>query len=171
MREALTQGEKLIIEYPSQSGLSLLMADIHYKAGSPDMAIAYWKRELEFEPGNLICLNNLAWELGVRQGRFSEAKVYHEALRKRAFADPRIFDTLGWLSALMGKTDEAGDHLQKALLMAPDQPSVLYRLARVRLLAGDAEGARATVEKAFSSPWPFPENAEALRFRDSLSTL
>ncbi len=171
LRHALTGAERLVEEYPSQPGLSLLLADISHRAGFPDKAIKNWKRELEIQPGNLICLNNLAWELGVRQGRLREAAIYHEALRKQAFADPRIYDTLGWLSALMGNTQEAEEFLRRALTLTPDQPSVLYRLARVRLLAGDSQAARSVLEAAFATPWDFPEKVQARSLRDSLHAL
>lgn len=152
--------EKLAADFPDLKGVNLALAD-SWSGSDKAKAMAYYKKELELNPGNLIALNNLAWEYGVVEGDLAKARPYLDKLKAAKNPDPRIHDTIGWILAVNGDLAGGERYLRNALQMVPDFPSFQYHLAYVLKRAGKPEEARKLLQRALAAKGAFEERREA----------
>jgi len=107
-------------------------------AGAADQ----YRRIIVLQPNNTIALNNLAYDIAVREKKPAEAL----AMARRALAlaprEATILDTVGWIEYLTGNTAEAAKLLVQASRGTPGNPEV--RLHAAFALA--AQGARAAAQ-------------------------
>lgn len=152
--------EKLLAEDPSRRGLNLFLADYHFTRKERDKALAFYEKELALDTSNLVAANNLAWEHGVTGKDLAKARPYLEKLRSNKSQDPRILDTVGWILVLNG--DASGEaHLRTAVTLVPDNPTFNYHLGWSLAQGGKKEEAKARLQAAVSSKFPFNDRAEA----------
>ena len=111
---------------------------------------------LALQPNNVIALNNLAYDMAVRQKKPAEAIPLARKALTLANGDPTVLDTVGWIEHLRGNTAEAGRILVQAARGAPRNADV--RLHNAIVLA--AQGARGAAAA---------ELAEALKLKPALA--
>jgi tetratricopeptide (TPR) repeat protein len=152
--------EKLASEFPDLKGVNAILAD--YWAGKDKAkAMAYYQKELGLNPGNLVVVNNLAWEYGVVEGDLAKARPYLEKLKSGKNIDPRIHDTIGWILAVNGDLSEGERYVRNALQMVPDFPTFQYHLAFILKKTGKTDQARKFLEQALAGKQAFEERKEA----------
>jgi predicted Zn-dependent protease len=149
-------------EYPTMPGFSSVIGDLYLRSNQPAKAALAFEAELLVDSNNLICLNNLAWEYGIKQGNLAKAMPFLNKLKaKNASMDPRYFDTIGWVLAKQGQISEAEGYLHKARNLSPGNPSINYHLAWVNLKNGKGSEGKKLLNEALQSAAGFDEKAEA----------
>lgn len=158
--KAKAKAEQLLAEHPRQPGLNLFLGDYHMSLKEKDKGLEFYEKELAIDTGNLVAINNIAWEYGIGRQDLVKAKPYLDKLRSRKALDPRILDTIGWILAKNGSA-EGKEYLLTAVNIVPDNPVFNYHLGWHLAKSGDKEGARKHIQTALESKFPFEERAEA----------
>ncbi|MDB5103913.1 MAG: system TPR-repeat lipoprotein [Fibrobacteres bacterium] len=158
--KAMALAEKMAKEYPGLQGINATLADYWMKRDKAK-AIGYYEKELALNPGNIVALNNLAWEFGIAQSNLEKAAPYLDKLETIQNLDPRIMDTMGWILAMNGKLEEGERRIRNALDLVPDQPAFQYHLAFILVKSGKKEEARKILDSALASRFPFDDRKEA----------
>ncbi len=151
-RQLLEQSSELA---PSAARLHVLLAELYTYAGEFEAATERYSKVVALQPNNVVALNNLAYDLAVRQKKPNEALPLARKALAGSRGDPTILDTVGWIEYLRGNTAEATRILVQAAKGAP-------RNAEVRLhsaIALASQGARAAAAS---------ELAEALKLDPAL---
>ena len=117
----------------------LLVAGLYVAAGQPELAAERYRKVIVLQPGNVTALNNLAYDLAVREKKPAEALPLARKALSLAPGQPLIADTVGWIEYLVGNTAEAARLLTPAAKALPGNPEV--RMHNAMALA--AQGARA----------------------------
>jgi Flp pilus assembly protein TadD len=126
-------------------------------AGEAAAAAEAYRRALVLDPRNVVALNNLAYDMAVREKKPAEAIGMARKALQLAPRDATILDTVAWIEYLLGNTAEASRMLIQAARAAPRNPDV--RLHNAIVLA--AQGARGAAEAAL---------AEALKLNPALES-
>jgi uncharacterized protein (TIGR03790 family) len=132
---------------PTLAQPSILLAEIHQSSGEMDMAAERYRRVLAIQPNNSVALNNLAYDLAVRQKKPAEGRPLARKAQSVAPNEPTILDTVGWIEYLLGNTAEATKLLVQAARGAPLNPEI--RLHAAFALA--SQGARAAAAAELSN--------------------
>jgi Flp pilus assembly protein TadD len=132
-----------------------LLAELYAVAGEAALASEQYRRIITLQPSNTIALNNLAYDMAVREKKPAEALGMARKALALAPQDPTVLDTVGWIEFLLGNTAEAAKLLVQAARGAPANPDI--RLHSAFALA--SQGARAAAEA---------ELAEALKLAPAL---
>jgi uncharacterized protein (TIGR03790 family) len=121
---------------------------LYDQAGRFDKARSSYELALKQNPSDIIALNNLAYDLAVRDRKPVDALP----LAERAFTLSKgagiIGDTLGWIKHLLGEDAEALPLLESAAKSAPDNVDVQLHLAAVYAAAGRLQDAAAALKTA-----------------------
>jgi uncharacterized protein (TIGR03790 family) len=142
---------------PSSARIHMMMADLLAGAGEAAAAAEAYRRALVLDPRNVVALNNLAYDMAVREKKPAEAIGMARKALQLAPRDATILDTVAWIEYLLGNTAEASRMLIQAARAAPRNPDV--RLHNAIVLA--AQGARGAAEA---------ELAEALKLNPALES-
>jgi Flp pilus assembly protein TadD len=137
-------GARLVLEKvselaPKAAGVQILLAELYTVAGEPELAAARYRQALALQPNNATALNNLAYDIAVRQNKPAEALPMARKALSLAPTNATIMDTVGWIEFLLGNNAEASRILGLAAKGAPKNAEV--RLHNALALA--AQGARA----------------------------
>jgi uncharacterized protein (TIGR03790 family) len=151
-RRALEQAAEIA---PDQLKPHELLSEIYTLSNEPALAAEQYRRIIAIQPTNTIALNNLAYDLAVREKKPAEAVTMARKALALAPREATIMDTVGWIEFLLGNTAEAAKLLVQAAKGAPGNPDI--RLHSAMALA--AQGARAAAES---------ELAEALKLSPAL---
>jgi uncharacterized protein (TIGR03790 family) len=119
-----------------------LLAEIQMASGEPALAAEQYRKIVALQPNNVVALNNLAYDIAVREKKPGEALPLARRALAAAPREPTILDTVGWIEFLTGNTAEAAKLLVQASRGAPGNPEI--RLHAAFALA--SQGARAAAE-------------------------
>lgn len=162
--KTLALAEKLSREHPSLQGINNLLGDAWIKKDKTKVFV-YYEKELVLNPENQSVLNNLAWEYAINQGNFEKAKPYFEKLKAKKSKDPRILDTVGWILASTGKSQEAEPYFRHGLDLAPDYPALHYHLGFILIQLGKKTEAIKHLDLALGSKDSFEGRKDAEKLR------
>ncbi len=151
-RRALEQVSELA---PNAVPAHILLAELYTIAGEAELAAESYKKILAVQPNNAVALNNLAYDMAVREKKPAEALPLARKAQALAPQDPTILDTVGWLEYLSGNTAQAAKLLVLAAKAAPGNSEIRLHTA----FALSSQGARGAAES---------ELAEALRLNPAL---
>ena len=151
-RRLLEQASQLA---PNSVRLHMLLAELMTVAGEAEAGADRYRKVLVLEPANVVALNNLAYDIAVREKKPAEAQGMARKALSLAPRDATILDTVGWIEYLLGNTAEANRMLIQAAKAAPRNPEI--RLHNAVVLA--AQGARGAADS---------ELAEALKLQPAL---
>ena len=132
-----------------------MLADVLTSSGEAAAAASHYERILALQPNHTVALNNLAYDLAVRQGKPAQAAPLARRALAQAPRNATILDTVGWVEYLQGNTAEAAKLLVQAARGAPRNPDI--RLHAAFALA--AQGARSAADV---------ELQEAIKLRPAL---
>jgi len=149
-----------LLEQAVEAGPNVLrphevLAELLAAAGESAAAAAHYERMLALQPNHVVALNNLAYDLAVRQAKPAQAAPLARRALAQAPRDATILDTVGWIEFLQGNSAEAAKLLVQAARGAPRNPEI--RLHAAFALA--AQGARAAAQT---------ELQEAIKLRPAL---
>jgi Flp pilus assembly protein TadD len=119
-----------------------LLAELSIASGDPAGAAEQYRRIIAIQPSNAVALNNLAYDIAVREKKPAEAIGMARKALALSPREPTILDTVGWIEYLMGNTAEAAKLLVQASRSAPGNSEI--RLHTAFALA--SQGARAAAE-------------------------
>jgi uncharacterized protein (TIGR03790 family) len=140
---------------PDIAPLHMRIADLLTAEGNAEGAAERYAKALVAQPANVAALNNLAYDLAVRQKKPAEALPLARKALSLSPTSAVIADTVAWIEFLLGNTAEATRLLVLAAKAEPGNPEI--RLHSAFALA--AQGARAAAAA---------ELAEALKLQPSL---
>ena len=149
-----------LAEHPQDIRARIILANDQQLNEEVSEAKAQYETILLYNPDNPVALNNLAWHLQKEDA--SQALIYARQAHSAAPDTAEILDTLGVLEYLNGNSRLGLRYVQRALEIAPDDPSMLYHSAMIQAGAGEKQGAIATLQHLASlKVTGYPEQAEA----------
>ena len=125
---------------------NILLADLYVLSGEAALAADRYRKILTIDPNHAVALNNLAYDLAVRERKPAEALPLARRAQAIAPRDGTVLDTVGWIEYLLGHSAEAARLLVQAARAVPGNPEI--RLHNAFALA--AQGARAAAESELS---------------------
>lgn len=159
-REALEAAVKI------DSGLAAAwrtLGTLYDDDGDHTRAAAAYRKVLETEPKDAISLNNLAYNLAVREGKPAEALPLAERALALAPQNALIADTVGWIKHLLGDHAGALKLLVPAAKALPASVEVQLHAAAAYASAGRLEDAAAALKAAEAAD---PNARERPEFQD-----
>jgi tetratricopeptide (TPR) repeat protein len=119
-----------------------LLGDARMEQGKLDGAAEAYQRAVDLKPG-LEMYDRIAWLRWLEGDLEGSIELQEQAVSAGSAQDPEpyawVLTRLGWLHALRGAPSP---ELDQALALLPDYAPARLARGRVRLHAGDAEGAR-----------------------------
>jgi cellulose synthase operon protein C len=109
-----------------------------------DLAETRYRAVLEVQPNNALALNNVAWLL-VKQGKPGALPLAERAVALLADR-PALLDTLGLALEADKQLPKAIEVQKRAIALAPNESSLVLRLAQLYIKQGDKSRARAELE-------------------------
>ncbi|MEO1594040.1 MAG: XrtA/PEP-CTERM system TPR-repeat protein PrsT [Pseudomonadota bacterium] len=162
----MSLAEAFSAEAPDHLPSKVLLAQGYQQLGDYAKAIPQYERAVAIAPDNALLRNNLAWTLFANG---DDGAVVHARAAYEADGDnPAIADTLGWILARQGQTDEALPLLESAFSKIPQNREVAWHLAYVAAEQGNAQRARELLDSALAGDVEFMGRAEAQALRDRL---
>jgi len=161
--EAVRELETLLAKAPQNQSALMTLATIRQKQKEyPDARTAYEKL-LALNPSFVPALNNLSYLYAeyLRQ----PDKAYELAQKARTL-DPNnaaVADTLGWAAYKRGDYPQALTLFQDSAGKLGTSPEIQYHLGMAHYMMGQADAARAALQKAVAAPDDFPNKQEAQR--------
>ncbi len=132
---------------PENLNLLMLRAASHERAEELDQAIAVYEKLYALNSRSQVVANNLASLLTThRADDESLQRAFTLARRLRGTRVPAFQDTYGWIAYKLGNHEEALQYLVSAASELPNQPLVLYHLAKTYAALGRNEAALGTFQ-------------------------
>ena len=128
--------------------------------GKNDEAAKFYLQAIQAQHDYVPALNNLAMLWADNKNNRLQAVTLAMAAFVRASGDPSVIDTLGYTLIRNNRSEEALKVLERALTIAPDQPSIQYHLALALSELGRTAEAVAGLEKVLAGG-DFGERADA----------
>jgi len=132
---------------PRLAGVQVRLAALYEERGAYDQAIARYRLMVAAKPGDVLALNNLAYDLAVHANNPKEALVF----ARRAFGigpTPVVADTLGWVEHLVGDDSNAQPLLEGASASRPGDAEILFHVAVVHAALGNKAKAKEELDAA-----------------------
>lgn len=133
-------------EGASRAKLMQCEAMILEARGDYEEAASRYRQVLSIEPENVIVLNNFAYMLTKQLKQPAEALTHSSKAVALQPEIPELLDTHAVVLLGNGRTREAGEVIQRAVKLRPDEPSFLMTLCRVELAGGNRDAARQALE-------------------------
>ncbi|MFA5392955.1 MAG: tetratricopeptide repeat protein [Candidatus Ratteibacteria bacterium] len=147
---ARLQYEALVRRFPKEREAYLLLADLYASAGLSNAALNTYQKILTFLPDNPLILYNYAILL-VQQKDYKSAQSY---LVKAIGLAPNFIPARALLAKIYQETGNpaaAEESYRQLLELAPNEPGVLFNLARIYIEEKKWEEAGAALEKITNS--------------------
>ena len=139
--QAVTPLEEWLNEKPEDVSSRLVLAMAYQQMGNTDKGIEHYLKVADYQPNNVMALNNLAW-LYQEKGN-DKALKYAEKLYELAEKRPEVMDTVGWVFVQNGRVNRGLQLLQDAKVHAPHIPEIGYHY----VLALDKAGRKSDAHK------------------------
>ena len=129
-------------------------------------ATVHYRKLLDFDPNNVVVLNNLAWV----EGQLKDSKAIEHAEKANTLApnQPAVMDTLGVLLVEKGDTARGIELLQKAAAMAPQASAIRLNLAKALIKTGQKDAARKELDELAKLGDKFSHHAEVVQLKQGL---
>ncbi len=152
--------QQWIKDHPTDVAVRLYLANELELGNDSAAAQVQYIAVLNQEPGNVIALNNLAWNLRLKNpGKALE--LIHSAI-SHAPNLPVLLDTLAVIESTNGDHQSARKTIQRARAALPDDATVRYHEAMITAALGDTAQAIAALEELLGhGVGQFTERAEA----------
>jgi len=150
---AVTAFERALAVEPSPRTL-MNLGMLHYYRGESAAAKEALEKAIAMTPENYLAWSNLGDVLALEGDREGAKRAFLEANRlgrdrlARNNRDAATLLDLAWITAMLGRLDEAQQLISTALALAPTDPYVHYYDALVRAQMGDTENALDRLETA-----------------------
>tara|TARA_R110002110_G_scaffold91264_2_gene237418 strand:+ start:30245 stop:33004 length:2760 start_codon:yes stop_codon:yes gene_type:complete len=155
-----------IDENPSDVTTRLALAE-QLLAEDQSAAIKQNEAVLDYDPKNLVALNNLGWLL--RESDTSRARGYVDRAIRIAPDRPEVLDTLAMIDLIEGDGQRALRNIRRAAEQAPGNPSIAYHQALIMSQTGEKDSARRTLQTLLGAgEADFAESDQARALLESL---
>ena len=131
---------------PDAVSVHLLLAELYGSSDEPARAAERYRKVIGLQPSNAVALNNLAYDIAIREKKPAEALPMARKALSLAPDNATILDTVGWIEYLLGNTAEAAKLLVQAAKGAPGNAEVRLHSAFALM----AQGARAAASTELS---------------------
>jgi tetratricopeptide (TPR) repeat protein len=160
--KALADFEEAIRQQPRSAEARVAAGMAQQLLKRPDAALASYRAALQFDPKNVIALNNAAWLASERKGMLANALQWATEAVRLAPGEPAVLCTLAWVHHRRGDSAKAAAMLQ-ALVQATARPRAesYYLLGRVHADRSEREAASAALREALRIDASFPQAGEA----------
>jgi len=155
---------------PKSSDANLLRGAVNLFLGDYKAAEGYFQAAHMQSPDSFAVTNNLALAM-VEQGDESKKHTALAYAAENARKYPRSGEaqsTYGWVLYKMGRLQEAGVALQKAMNLGNPKNDTIYYFARVLAETGNTKDAKTLLAAALKSKNPFSKVAEAKKLDATL---
>lgn len=129
-------------------GILTTRAAVLLAAGDSTAALGVYEGLIDRNPESVTALNYVAYTLAEWGERLDTALDYALRAAELAPRDPRVIDTLGWVYYKLGRYEDAGRELERAVAAGASDPIIFRHLAEALSRLGDDEGARRALERA-----------------------
>jgi tetratricopeptide (TPR) repeat protein len=143
--------EEAVRKDPAAGGLAVCLADLSDLRRLYPQAEVLYRRVLQRDPRNVVALNNLAWQLALRQQSPAEALSLAELALEIEGPQPALLDTRALALMANGRPVAAIADLEDAAVPTLERPtlaSIRFHLAHAYLLNGQHPQAIKAVREA-----------------------
>lgn len=154
------------MRHPDDVKAQFRLAIMYQMMGLDGDASARFARVLQFEPDNVVALNNLAWLL--RNEDSAKALQYIEKAAELEPDNASVFDTLGVVLLQQGNTTRALRVLRRAFKTHPGHPAIQYHLALALYRNNKPEQAIDILEQLLGSFSEFNDKSQAQKLLNKL---
>lgn len=144
LEQAARQWQETLEQRLDDPSLCVRLAGLYALYGQQDEAVELYERAIELEPAELRHYADLALFL-VGLERADDARAIVERAESASVEDPARLSEVVGLWRQLGDLDRARGALEQALVLAPEDAHLLYRLADLQLAAQDVEVAIETL--------------------------
>jgi len=133
---------------------------MYYYLGREEEAAEALRASVELAPNDHLAWSNLgdALWMGGRSDEAAEAFATAEGFARAALEvnpnDPGYLMDLAWITAMLGRPDEARELIGRSLSISPDDPYAHYYSGLIRLRAGENEKSLDDFEVALEKGYP-----------------
>lgn len=114
-KKAIEEIDKYLEQDPTEVRFMLFRLDIMEQTGAkPKELYAMYDRILEYDPYNLMVLNNYAYHLATHKGDLQKAEKMSAITIREEPQNPVYLDTYGWILHLQGQDELALFYLNRA---------------------------------------------------------
>jgi tetratricopeptide (TPR) repeat protein len=148
--------------HPADTRARFLLAEVEEATSNYSAAIEHYRKLVDLEPGNVLFLNNLAYDLVEYAKRPDEALAWAQKAKELDPSSAYVADTLGWAYYQKGIYRSSVSQLEAAVstkssLAGEQLGRVHYHLAMAYFKSGDASRGRQVLEAALRLAPALPE--------------
>jgi len=163
---AIEQLQLWVKDHPGDVKAREKLAEM-YSSNNQVREVIYQYREiLQVDPEHVMALNNLAWHLLEDDPR--RALDLADKANRVSPDSGSILDTLAMAQMKNAKLIEARRSIDRALILAPENPEIVFHEARIRAAEGDTNGAINALSSLLAKHANFSNRAEAESFLKQL---
>lgn len=152
-----------LVKTPEDIPVRLQLAE-QVMVSSPAQAIEAYQEVLEYNPNQLVALNNLAWLQAESNQLMAARKTIDRAL-SLVKDNANVLDTYGYILLKQKRPESAIAVFEKALQYAPSEPTIQLNLAKAYLALHNEQRARQTLQTLLAQTTlqpPMVQQAELL---------
>ncbi|MGA7499844.1 MAG: tetratricopeptide repeat protein [Isosphaeraceae bacterium] len=140
--------QEMVHQKPDNLVLNTKLADLRTLQGNYPEAEAIYRRSLGANRDNVEALNNLAWQLALREDNPEEALKLVDRALDIAGPNPTLLDTRAVILMQLNQGDKAVEALREAVRSRPDKPTYYFHLARAYQMTKSPSEARKALERS-----------------------
>ncbi|HEX2931170.1 MAG TPA: tetratricopeptide repeat protein, partial [Candidatus Binatia bacterium] len=164
INEAINAYLKAVQLTPKSLQSRMLVAMMYDRQKEYEKANKIYREILDVNDNFAPAANNLAWNIVEQGGNLDIAFRWAQKARDVDPHNPRVADTLGWISYKLGLFAKAIDLLKESNdRLENKNPAMLYRLGMAYYSGGERKEARETLAKALALSRNFEGVDEAAR--------
>lgn len=156
--EADRLGADWVKSHPKETAFTYYLGDMALARNDLVGAEARYRQVLAVQPDNALALNNVAWLLA-KQGKPGALPMAEKAVSLLPDRAP-LLDTLSTVLEAENQVPRAIEVQKRAISLAPGDPRLSMRLAKLYIKSGDKDRARAELEALAKLGAKFGEQAE-----------
>jgi tetratricopeptide (TPR) repeat protein len=168
--EALRHYQEVALRQPHSVPVRTVIAILLHAQNRLDDASTEYEAVLELAPNAPVPANNLAWIYAERGQNLVRALQLAELAQQQLPHDPRVNDTLGWVSLKHELPARAVRALERSVEGDPTNPVYHYHLGLAYVDVGESSKARQSLERALRIHPDFTHARDARRVLESLGS-
>ncbi len=140
--------QEMLQQQPDNVVLNTKLADLRTLQGNYTESEAIYRRSLGANRDNVEALNNLAWQLALREDTPGEALKLVDRALDVAGPNPTLLNTRAVILMQLSQGDLAIKALREAVRSQPDKPTYYFHLARAYQMTKSPSDAREALERS-----------------------
>jgi putative PEP-CTERM system TPR-repeat lipoprotein len=152
---------------PEDVTVRIALADRLHREGKIEEAMTFYQQILAIAPDNIVALNNMAWH--IREEDPVKALGYARKANTLSPDSAAILDTLAVIEFVNKNYGRAQRNIERALLQAPEDPSLRYHSAMILAALDNQPEATKILQELTAEGANFPELADAEALLQTLS--